>query len=118
MIVENWKILLPQTKFSGSNIGGSPVPATIALQLSDNEWIVGVVNDNIMKMVKLRITGANTFDWIATKYNRKGNYNNCCVTAFSKSCFVGSDSPDGECAYTVELKAEVQGTETKVFLIV
>ena len=55
-----------------------------------------------MKMIKLRVTGANTFDWIATKYNHEGNYKDCCVAAFSESCFVGTNSPLGECAYTVE----------------
>ena len=115
LISETWKILLPQTKFSGSNIGGSPVPATIALQLVDNQWIVGVVNGNFMKMVKLHVTGANTFEWIATKYNRNGDYQDCCVDAFSESCFVGIDSPLGECAYTVELVAEAQGTDIKLF---
>ena len=69
-----------------------------------------MVNDNIMKMVKLRVTGANAFDWIATKYNHERNYKDCCVAAFSESCFVGTNSPLGECAYTVELVAEVQGT--------
>ena len=108
-IAGNWKILLPQTQFTGPNIGRGPRPATIALALSDNQWIVGVVDGNFMKMVKLRVTAPNSYDWIATKFIRIGTYNSSCETEFSESCFAGIDGRDGECHYTVDLVAEVDG---------
>ena len=91
--------------FSGSFINhGTPVPATIAFKLANNdEWIVGVKEGNYLKMVKLRVTGANTYDWISTKYRRDGSYDEACVTSFSESCFVG---PNGaERFYPILLEA-------------
>ena len=108
-IAESWKILLPQTQLTGPNIGRGPTPATIALALSDNQWIVGALNGAFMKMVKLRITSSNTYDWIASKFIRNGTYNSSCETEFSESCFAGIDGRDGECQYTVDLVAEVDG---------
>ena len=103
---------MPQTQFTGPNIGRGPRPATIALALSDNQWIVGVVDGNFMKMVKLRVTAPNSYDWIATKFIRIGTYNSSCETEFSESCFTGIDGRDGECQYTVDLVAEVDGIIT------
>ena len=103
-----WRVLLPQTQFTGNQITNSPVPATIAFHLSNDEWIVAVVNHNFMKMVKFQVTGVNSFDWIATKYIRNGNYGTSCLTDFTEACFVGTDS--GEQTYTVDLVASNEGT--------
>ena len=108
-IAGTWKILLPQTQLTGPNIGRGPTPATIALALSDNQWIVGALNGAFMKMVKLRVTSTNSYDWIATKFIRIGTYNSSCETEFSESCFAGIDGRDGECQYTVDLVAETDG---------
>ena len=59
-------------------------------------------------MVKLQVTGVNSFNWIATKYN--SSYDTSCVSAFSEACFVGTDS--NEAHYTVELVASYQGKKS------
>ena len=103
------QILLPQTKLSGANInGGIPIPATIAFKLAnDDEWIVGVLDGGYLKMVKLKVTGPNSYDWMATKYTNL--YDESCPTAFSESCFTGYDAFNGETYYTVELVASNEG---------
>lgn len=58
-------------------------------------------------MVRLNITGANTFDWIATKYIRDGSYNNNCTKNFEMSCFVGTSATKDQ--YTVKLVAIFTG---------
>ena len=105
---------MPQTKFTGSAISGAPNPATLALDLSDSIWIVGILNGNFMKMVKLRVTGATDYDWIATKFYRigDGNFTGACEIAFSESCFVGNDGT--ECLYTVQVSAKVKGIATNI----
>ena len=82
------QILLPQTKLSIS--GGRPVPATIAFKLANvDEWIVGVLDGRYLKMVKLKVTGENSYNHIETKYNQDGMYDESqCVSSFSESCFV------------------------------
>ena len=100
---------MPQTLFTGNAIGGGPVSATLALDLSDNIWVVGVLNGNFMKMVKLKITGATSYDWIATKFLRIGNFTSSCEADFSESCFIGNDGT--ECMYTVQLAAKVKGIQ-------
>ena len=83
---------MPQTTFAGPKINyGTPRPATIAFKLSNKgEWIVGVQDGNYLKMVKLRVTGANSYEWINTKYETNGNYDASCLISFSESCFVGT----------------------------
>ena len=76
---------MPQTKFAGG------IPATIAFKLSnEDEWIVGVVlcSPCYLDMVKLRVTGADSYEWIDTKYTK--NYDASCLTSFSEACFVGT----------------------------
>ena len=108
---------MPQTKFTGSAISGAPTPATLAIDLSNSTWILGVLNGNFMKMVKLRVTGATTYDWIATKFYRigDGSFTGACEMAFSESCFVGNDGT--ECMYTVQVFAKVKGVDTNITCI-
>ena len=94
--------------FGGPSINqGTPVPATIALQLENDVWIVGVKDGGYLKMVKLRVTGHNSFIWIKTKYAPDGSYDNSCLTSFQESCFAGTDTDEGK--YTVDLAAINQG---------
>ena len=95
--------------FTGPSINdGTPLPATIALKLEKDEtWIVGVNDGGYLKMVKLRVTGSNSFDWIATKYTPGGSYGISCLTSFQESCFVGTAAH--ERFYTVNLVATNQG---------
>ena len=56
-------------------------------------------------MVKLKVTGPNSHDWMASKWTNL--YDESCPTAFSESCFTGSGG--GESQYTVELVASNEG---------
>ena len=104
---------MPQTKFVGANINhGTPIPATIALKLSnEGEWIVGVVDGKYLKMVKLRVTGASSYEWIDNKYTTK--YDPSCLTSFSESCFVGKRPPK---KYQIILVAELGKQYKSIFL--
>lgn len=66
-----------------------PVSATIAHHLNGDEWIVGIMNERFLKMVHLKVTGTNSYKEIETKFIENGKYPNSCLTAFTKSCFVG-----------------------------
>ena len=100
---------MPETMLSGPWINeGTPIPATIAFKLPrEDAWIVGANEGGYLKMVKLKVTGSKTFEWIATKHNRDGNYDESCLAEFSESCFVGTDSNEDQ--YKVELVASDQG---------
>ena len=40
-------------------------------------------------MVKLKVTGENSYDWMETKYNKDGVYDKSkCADSFSEECFV------------------------------
>lgn len=81
---------MPETKFLCRHMSKPcPVSATIAHHLSGYEWIVGIMNERFLKMVHLKVTGTNTYEEIETKFIENGKYPNSCLTAFSKSCFVG-----------------------------
>ena len=113
IFLENWKVLLPQTKLAGPFINyGTPRSATIALKLSGkNEWIIGIQDSYFLKMVKLRVTGANTYKWISTKYRRDGTYDASCLTSFSESCYRGTN--ENENFYQVLLVAK-RGKQEKI----
>ena len=61
---------------------------------TEDAWIVGTHDKIYMKMVKLRLTGENTFDWIQSKFQQDGSYNESCLTSFIESCFEGIDVPE------------------------
>ena len=72
---------------------GTPIPATIAFYVDgEDSWIVGAVDGAYLKMVKLRVTGPNTFNWISAKYSWDGSYPKSCLSSFSESCFVGTNT--------------------------
>ena len=97
----SWKIQLPQTTIGGPWInGGRPLQATIALYLANEDaWIVGLKEGMDLKMVKLKVTGANSFNWISSKYKRGSS----CETSFSEACFTGTDVQEDK--YQVQLVA-------------
>ena len=93
-----WNVL-SGTKLTGVSINnGTPLPVTLSLRVDNNAqgtvWIVGLVEDaesgKTLKMVKIRVTGANTYTWIATRYTQK--YDSGCAKqdSFSASCFESS----------------------------
>jgi len=103
-----WNVLLPQTKVGGPWINhGTPKPATIAFKVpNEDTWIIGLHDHVYMKMVKIQITGPNTFTWVASKYWRDGSYDGNCLTSFKHSCFNGRDTIESN--YQVQLVAKIE----------
>ena len=102
LAVKNWNVLLEQTKMKGPWVTkGEPIPATIAFYLANEEtWIIGVKNGGYLKMVKLKVTGPDTYDWIGSKHRPADS----CANSFLESCFDGTDVPEDK--YEVQLVAE------------
>ena len=49
---------------------GVPIPATLVYKLGSNEFLVGAVDDGYLKMDKIKVTGAKTYQWLATRYKK------------------------------------------------
>ena len=98
---------MPQTQLSGPRVNdGIPMPVTVMTYLiKEDAWIIGAVDGGFLKMVKLRVTGSASFDWMSTKYD--SNYNDSCLDGFSESCFVGRNTTENQ--YPVILVAEPEG---------
>ena len=80
---------MSKTKFKCGSITNCPAPAMNAFNVHGNEWIVSVVDGGYLKMVKLKVTGENSYDWMETKYNKDGEYDKSkCADSFSEECFV------------------------------
>ena len=105
---------MPQSKFGGPGINSeTPVSASIAFYIDgEDAWIIGVKEGGNLKMVKLRVTGLTTFDWISSKYRPDGSYPESCLTSFSASCFVGTDT--NEESYQIILVAASGKFDKKV----
>jgi len=73
---------------------GVPIPVTLVLNLGSNSWIVGVVDGSLVKMVKIEITGTNTFEWKETRYTSDKSTCSNAIT-FSEECFSNAYNPDG-----------------------
>ena len=84
----NWEVILAYTKFDCHAIS-PPCPkyATSALYLGDDIWILALKDQTYLKMVKIKVTGETTYEWIEAKYNREGDYDPDCETTFQESCF-------------------------------
>ena len=102
---------------AGSDINrGTPIPATIAFNLENEDaWILGAKDGGYLKMVKIRVTGSSSYDWIETKYSSDGSYDESCETSFTASCFGGSH-PGGQKIYVVPLVARAFGILFQIFL--
>ena len=102
----------------GAWVDGAP---SIIHPLADkNVFILGLANieEQILKMVKIRITGETTFDWLEAKY--KTDYPEQCEkqSTFNEGCFQGRNV--GQDKYDVNLVAttiESKGTRQGYFLI-
>ena len=94
--------MLSQTTIGGSFVNSeTPISARFTFYLANEDtWIVGVKEEGDLKMVKLKVTGTNTFDWISSKQKQAGS----CGTSFSESCFDGNDVDEDK--YQVNLVAE------------
>jgi hypothetical protein len=99
-----WTILTPDTKFGGPWINfGNPLPVTLKLHLGGDNWMVALVEAPYLKIVKIRITGETTSEWITTRYDN--SYDGACAVqaTFTIACFKGTDPAKD--AYPVSLQA-------------
>ena len=93
-----------QTRLVGSAVSGA---TAIAYPLSEkNVFILANPGIPFIKMVKIRVTGEKTFDWIDAKYHRNVSEECGQQLTFLESCFHGTSvRPD---QYDVELVAVVR----------
>jgi len=109
-----WIPDLASTSIIGDHVNyGDPVPATISFSLGDNVWIIGGMDNGLIKMVKIEITNVNTFNWIGSAYTDSGS----CMdqSGFSESCFTdGVDRSASVGGYDVSLVAYAQETKLNI----
>ena len=101
-------LVLIKTMFSGPHINhGTPLKATMAIEIKANVWIVAVIDGKTLKMIKLRITGASTYVWIESKWSN--SYASSCSNqnTFTEQCFVGKSV--GIDFYKISVAAESKG---------
>ena len=72
-----------------------------------NVFIVALVAGTDLKMVKIRVTGETTFDWIEAKYNE--HFPRACgiASTFYEDCFQGPSVTKTN--YNVILDASLKG---------
>ena len=108
----DWTVLLPQTKFIGADNenDGVDISATIALKLPNkNEWIVGIKEAGYLKLVKLRVIGPTSYEWLSTKSidYQDSSYDSSChqsPSTFTEACFIRGIDGD-ETVYGIWLVA-------------
>ena len=102
-----------KTKLKGSSIPNNP-PANISYATEEkNTFIVVLVEENRLKMVRIRVTGETTFDWIDAKY-KDGPSANCKVEeTFNEECYIGQ-AVLYQNHYDVELSAIIKGSNFSI----
>jgi len=97
-----------KTKLVGNFISGTR-NASVAFPMGDNIFIVACVDGWTLKMVKIRVTGETTFDWMESKYYEMDKLPAKCKTpeTFTAECFVGVSAKQWH--YNVELVAKQVG---------
>jgi len=112
-----------QTQMRGGAVNfGSPISADIAFKVpNSNTWIIGANDGGHLKMVKILVTGANTYDWIESKYTNYLEKNpSCDLKSFKISCWNDANKMScnsiNECrnAYQVKLVAE-KGKQLSIY---
>ena len=93
------------TKFKGKFISGAP---SIAYPLQDrNVFILAKPDSRFVKMVKIRVTGEKTFDWIDAKFIEIETDPKCGKqSTFHEGCFVGKSLERDK--YDVDLVARME----------
>ena len=73
-------------------------------------FIIGLKDDGYLKMVKIQVTGEDTFVWMSAKYRTDHSYECEAQLTFSEDCFQGTSV--GKANYNVRLVAVPKpGTE-------
>ena len=102
--------------FSGPYINhGKPLKATMAIEMEANVRIVALIDNKKLKMVKLRITGASTYDWMESMWTT--SYSSLCSNknTFDEECFAGKSV--GRDFYKISLVAESKGNIPHIYVI-
>jgi hypothetical protein len=97
---------------------GTPLLVTVKLYLGANVWIVGLLAPgsitSALTMVKIKLTGLTSFEWVATKSQPSG-YNSNCIEAqlFSEECWndVTGDGASAGNIYGVSLVTSIRNPE-------
>jgi len=80
-----------KTKMVGDSIYHNPCNASVAFPMGDNIFIVACDDGWHLKMVKIRVTGETTFDWMEARYGWEEKIPTKCTAqeTFTADCFVG-----------------------------
>ena len=91
----------------GKWINSSPRNASLAFSMGKNIYIVACVDPPNFKMVKIRVTGQITFDWMEAKYQKLAQLTANCKAqgTFTAECFVGTSVKEQQ-QYNVVLIAK------------
>ena len=103
-------VLGGKTRLEGKWIIDGSV-ANLAFPMGENIFIVARVSENILKMVKIRVTGETTFDWMEAKFVYDYPSNCKAQETFTEECFVGTSVKEPN--YSVKLVAKPQESKRK-----
>ena len=79
-------------------------PATMSYRLKENQFIVGLRKNSYLSMVWIRVTGEQSFEWIAARRLHSMNDSTCrSEEDFSFHCFKGKNESRED--YDLELVA-------------
>jgi len=107
-MASTWSIT-SRTTLTGED--GTLMPVTLSADLGDNVWIVGTVDDDYLRMVRIRIRGPRASRWLATRYTNDFDEKCSKQETFSETCFKGTDPSWDE--FPVRVRA-TQGSIWKV----
>merc|ERR1711983_613298 len=80
--------------------------------LGGDIWIVALYDHGMLEMVKIKVTGQETYKWLATKLDKDPEKRCLSQKTFKPACFKGEDAKKDD--YIVHLKAsEVEEGDEK-----
>lgn len=106
-----WNVIIDgNTTLSGAGINdGFPEPATIAYRLKGNIFILAISElSGDIKMVKIRVTGEESFEWLEAKYHTANTSECKTQESFQKDCYYGTTK--SERIYNVSRLVAIKGT--------
>ena len=78
-VLAEWEVEIPATKMKGGAINhGTPRSVELTYNMGGSVWLLGLVDGEYLKMDKVRITGARTYEWLETRYTKV--YTHACKT--------------------------------------
>ena len=97
------------TWIKGLSLGPGHIPNIIYPLAEKNVFIVGIDYGNNVKMVKIRVTGITTFDWLEARNVEPAPEECKKQSTFNESCFTGQSFRQSR--YDVDLVATIVGTK-------